>query len=284
MSYGLRNSLILLSALILIGLSGFLYHRFQIQPALEELRASVEEQNQIYEQMSDRVELYPVIEQNLERARQFVDGFGKALFPTHNPDQIYRYLIEINSTWPNIDFDYQFQDSTQTERYGIVQSSVSGEGEWRSVFEFIQFIEQSRPVQKIDNIQITPVNLEDAYERTRFTFTLSSYYARTGPFVDWEDLTITLNEPDHFSNPYYPLVRTIPPNEEQLVDVEQSRLIGVSTHRVFLRDQNGVFHSLEIGDRVWLGELTGIDINQRQARFRLNKGGLMEEILLEVTS
>ncbi|MEX2368057.1 MAG: hypothetical protein WD510_01005, partial [Balneolaceae bacterium] len=65
-------------------------------------------------------------------------------------------------------------------------------------------------------------------------------------------------------------------------NIESSRLIGISSSRIFLRDQNGRLVNLSVNDRVYLGSLEAIDVQEGRATFRLNKGGIIEAVTLEV--
>ncbi len=83
-------------------------------------------------------------------------------------------------------------------------------------------------------------------------------------------------------NPFRPLIHDIPANKEDLVDVEQSTLIGLSQGKVFLKDQNGEFTTLKPGDEVYLGELRSINQQDKSATFMLNKGGVVERVILTI--
>jgi hypothetical protein len=116
-----------------------------------------------------------------------------------------------------------------------------------------------------------------------FTFTLESYYQRIeiqeGPVAFSQ---LVLDEDVSTFNPFYPLIQTvIAPNEDDLVNVEQSRLIGLTGTRIFIVDQGGNVVSLSKGDDVYLGKLESIDLNSRSATFNLNKGGITELVTLE---
>lgn len=283
MSYALRNTLILLLFFVVIAGGGLLYIHFIQKSAIVEFEESVGEKQIEYNQMAVIAENFPVMESALARAEEFIDTYDKSLFPTSNPDQIYRYLAEINSDWPRVEFNFAFGDSTTQDQYGIVTSSITGVGSYRAVYNFINRIENSRPVQKINNIQVSPINQVGQYGNANFTFDLRSYYNRSDIFeTSDEELPIALRSPQLFHNPFYPLIRDVESNEENLTNVENSRLLGVSSSRIFLRDQDGRLVNLSLNDPVYLGNLLAIDVQRGSALFRLNKGGIIEEITMEV--
>lgn len=283
MSYGQRNTIILLLFFLLIVGSGYGYIHFFQKAEIENLQGRQTELQRTFDQMSLVVETYPLFESALQQSESFLNSYDKHLFPTHNPDQIYRYLNELNSQWPRIDFDFNFADSTTHDQYGIVQTTLNGTGSWRGVYGFINRIENSRPVQRVLDVQITPSNTPGEYRNVSFTLTLQSYYERrTSLKTNWEMLTVGMSTPDQFHNPFFPLIRSVGPNEEHLTDVESSQLLGIGGSRIYMKDQNGELVRLSLNDQVWLGRLIAIDVRQGTAHFRLNKGGLIEDVILEV--
>jgi len=281
MSYALRNTLILLVALLIIGASGYLFVHFYQKPKIEKLESEVTELQTDYDRKKAIADQLPALEAQLEESKLFIDNFDKTLFRTNNPDRVYRYLSLLSDTDP-IEFDYVFSDSTSNDRYGIINSQLSGMGSYRSVLNFLTRIENSEPVQKIEDLVISPVNQPDEYSFVSFTMRLSSYYDRMNYF----DVSGTPGISGRIAvasfNPFFPLIRDIEPNTENRINVEQSQLVGIGSGLIYLLDQSGSLQTLREGDRVYLGLLETININQGIAIFRLNKGGLIETVSLEV--
>lgn len=281
MSYGVRNTLILLFFLILILGGGYFLISWKQSPEIEQLEVRVESLQQEHRELSEIVELYPFYEDALNRAEEWIEEFDKSFFDTGHPDNIYRYLTELGAAGPRVTFSYQLQDSTQYDDYGIVTSTVNGRGPWNGVYRLINRIENSQPLQRLDQLEIRPVNEPGEYGNTHFSFRIRSYYGRTTPERD-RGQEVRLQTASLYHNPFFPLIRQVEPNEENLPDVENSRLIGLSDNRAFLRDQNGRMVQLRQGDAVYLGRMTAIDVRGGTAQFRLNKGGLIEQVTLEV--
>jgi len=283
MSYGVRNTLLLLLFFLLLCGGGMSFIHFIQKAEIQQLELNLQERTQEFEQMSQIVQIYPILESAIDQSETFLANYNKNLFPTHNPDQIFRYLSELNTHWPRIEFNFVFNDSTTHGEYGVVRTTINGNGSWQGVYDFMNRIENSRPVQRISDVQISPVHVAGEYGRVNFNFTLRSYYDRRSPLkADWEELLIAMRNPDQFHNPFFPMIRDVDPNEDDLVDVESSRLLGVGTSRVYLRNQRGELVRLSINDQVWLGRLESINVRRGEARFRLNKGGIIEEVTLEV--
>jgi Tfp pilus assembly protein PilO len=268
-------------ALIVIGAGGFLFIRFYQQPKIERLEEEVASLQTEYDNKKAIADQLPSLELQFEEAKMFIENFDKTLFRTENPDRIYRYLSLLGDTDP-IEFDYVFSDSTNTDRYGIVTSQLSGRGRYASVLNFLTRIENSEPVQKIENLVISPDGQEDGYNNVTFTMQLSSYYDRNNYFDETGTPDISGRISMATSNPFYPLIRSIEPNTENRINVEESQLVGIGNGIVYLLDQGGVLQTLREGDRVYLGRLESININQGIANFILNKGGIIETVSLEV--
>jgi len=281
MSYAIRNTIILLVVLFTIIGSGYSYIHFVQKSEIEELNKKVSELQQDYNQKSEIAAQLPVIQNQYDAAREFVENFDKALFSSNNPDDVYAFLIELSPGIDNPEFDFVFNDSTINEKYGVINASINGSGNYISAFNFINRIENSQAVQKINNINITPVGEVNNYSRVTFNFNLSSFYDRTSTLEKTGFFTY-LRPVDNFSNPFFPLIRDIPPNEDNLTNVENSRLVGITAKSVYLINQNGRMVQLNINDPVFLGNLERIDLRAGQAIFRLNKGGIVEMVTLEV--
>jgi len=59
-------------------------------------------------------------------------------------------------------------------------------------------------------------------------------------------------------------------------------LIGMTPSAVYLRDQDGQMVTLRPNDRVYLGRLETIDAQRGRVTFRLNRGGIIDVVTLEV--
>ncbi|REL38231.1 hypothetical protein DYD21_06380 [Rhodohalobacter sp. SW132] len=281
MSYALRNTLILLMVLIFITAGGYLIIHFYQLPQIDKLEQTIETDQAEYDNKREIADRLPDLEQQFVQSKEFIENFDKTLFRTNNPDQVYRFLSILSDTDP-IQFDYIYTDSTQTDRYGVVTSQLAGRGPYRAVLNFMTRIENSEPVQKIEELVISPVSQVDEYTFVTFNFRLRSFYDRHNYFNARNTPGVSGQIQFASHNPFFPLIRNVDPNTDDLIDVEQSQLVGIGSGIVYLLDQNGRLQTLQERDRVYLGRLESININQGYAIFRLNKGGIVETVSLEV--
>ena len=129
-------------------------------------------------------------------------------------------LITLSDSSPNID-------------YGIINSSIAGSREYRALTDFVNRIEHSQLLNKINNLTISPARQEKELTKVNFSFNLESYYRKLQFDSLNKDITIALDSDISTFNPIYPLIQpTIPSNVKGLTDVRASS-IGMTTKKYF---------------------------------------------------
>lgn len=282
MSYALRNTLILSLVFLLITGGGWAYLKFVQEPELESLQSQVTEKRTELSNKQQIANQYETLSKQYEDAQYYIKNYDKALYTSSNEDKVFDFINRLNSGSSITDFTFTFVDSTSQGRYGIINMQISGSGYYRNVVNFIRKIEFSKPINKIKNLNISPINNLESYGDVNFNFALSSYYSRSSALEPAELTIATSSTSGSVYNPFYPFIRDIQPNEEDLTDVESSSLVALSSNKVFLIDQNGTMQRLQVGDKVYLGKLETVNLNQQSATFELNKGGIIEHVTLEV--
>lgn len=85
-------------------------------------------------------------------------------------------------------------------------------------------------------------------------------------------------------NPFWPAVlSTLPPNRENLPEVDGATLLSITGTEAVIRARNGVFRLRE-GDRVYLGRVERIDPIKQLVRFRMNRGGIIDNVELQLAT
>lgn len=284
MSYALRNTLILLVVLLLIVGGGWSYLYFVQEARITELDKTVTTKRQDLKQKQQIASQYPTLVENLENAKYYFNNYDKALYLDNNEDQVFDFINNINSGSAYTDFTFAFQDSTIEGEYGIITMKITGEGYYRNFNNFIRKIELSKPLNKTEQYTVTPINELEEYGKITYSFILKSYYDRSR-IIENPTFDISSNTLASVYNPFYPMIQEdLKPNEDNLVNIEESDVIAISSDRVFLLDQNKYLKRLHLGDEVYLGNLETINLQNRSATFRLNKGGIVELVTLEVNN
>lgn len=291
MSYGLRNTIILLITLFLIQGIGFIHYKFILDRNLNNLKNSITLKRNDLNSKKNIDTQFNELNERYKVALEVMGNYDKILFSSNKPDDVYDFLNRINAAGGyEINFDYAYSDSSPNIDYGIINSSIAGSGEYRALTDFVNRIEHSKLLNKINNLTISPIRQQKKLTEKEltivvFSFNLESYYKKTSVFDSLnKDVTIALDSDISTFNPIYPLIQlSLPSNVRGLTDVRASKIIGMTNKKVFLRNQDGKIISLGIGDDVYLGKLVSIDSNNKSVVFNLDVGGIEEVITLEVT-
>ncbi|MEQ9266043.1 MAG: hypothetical protein RLN81_12515 [Balneolaceae bacterium] len=284
MSYAVRNTIILLVTLfIIIGL-GAAYSQIYLKNKINDLENELSAKQSDLSSKQNINADYAELITTYEAALNVIENYDKVLYESNKPDNVFDFLNKINEFEGNkIFFDFVYSDSIPDNEYGILESSIVGFGSYGAVVDFINSIEHSQLLNKVSEVVISPPRAEDDINDVNFSFILESYYQKTAILdsVSTEFAILKDSEVSRF-NPLYPLILpSVPNNTEGLVNVSSARIIGVTGSRVFL-SEGGKVISLKVGDKVYLGYLESIDIQQKKATFNLNKGGIQEVVTLEV--
>jgi len=284
MSYALRNTLILLVALLLIAGGAFTYLEFVQKSQIQDLSTELESLNNDYNSKIGIRDQYQPLLDRYNKARDIVMGYDKQMFDTNNPDDVYHYLSEINDVNLELYYDFNFQDSLVQDQYGVIQSRVVGTGMYSDFMTFVNKIENSVLLNKIENVSISLASNEETSDYVNFSMSLNSYYRKIQFEENFNDTErFRMNSSISVYNPLKPLVLNyIPINEDNLINIEGSRLIGLTSTRVFIIDQTGETQILKPGDKVYLGYLKEINVRENEVIFDLDKGGIKEQFTLKV--
>lgn len=283
MSYAVRNTIILLVVLTTFVGAGLSYIYFYQQPKLEDLEQNVEQTRQELNQKQQKANQLPMLENRFKEATKFFNNYNKGLYPNSNEDNVYDFLDRVSTGSAYTEFTFSFSDSTTHSQYGVISMQVTGQGYYRNFINFIRQIELSKPLNKVSEVTVNPINELDSYGKVNYRFSLKSFYDRV-KLLGEADLTIRNNVLGSVYNPFYPFIRSVKENENNLVNVENSQLLAISSNKIFLLDQQGIMQRLSEGDEVYLGELSSVNIDEGTAYFTLNKGGIVEQITLQVNN
>lgn len=281
MSYALRNTLILLTTLVLLVTAGWLYLTYQMDTVIHEQQTEINRKTTALNALTTKANDYIVIKER-HSAKQFEsENHNKELYPNSNVATVFDFLRQINTGNANTVMNFALRDSVVNPDHGIIRVKLDGEGLYSNLYNFILIMEQSKPVTRITNIRMVPRNLIEDLNRVQFEMDVNFYYARAGTQTDGQ-LVINRLIPTIVHNPLYPLVHQAPPNTNNLPDTERMRLVGLAGNGAYIIDQNGEFMFLTVGSRVYLGSLQSVNLNQKSATFRLNRGGIPDTVVLTI--
>lgn len=285
MSYAVRNTIILLVTLFLIVGLGLGYTKYFLAGKIQQLEQDLTAKEQDLDSKQNINSDFAELNLRYETALVVIENYNKALFNSNRPDEVFDFINLVNQESPEqVYFDYIFSDSIPENQYGIIQSSLSGYGDYGAFVSFINKIENSQLLNKVSNVIVSPGRNDDGPNGINFSLTLDSYYQKAELFDSSMTEFKIIEDPDISTfNPLYPLIQnTLPANSDNLLNAETARIVGLTSSRVFIINQFGKVVSLKVGDKVYLGYLSAINLENKTATFSLNKGGIQEVVTLEV--
>ena len=287
MNKKLRSTLALLGLLLLIvlvvGTYIFVFQRSDLnekQEKLKELNANSYDPVELADRY-DKLKIRSAILDSVLQSRKF--NIPKDL----SSIKFYNFMNNVVSNFSeHTEINIEFQKKERAKEFFYYEYKLSGSGFYNEIFKLIYSIEQSKELKKIINLTLgnmiktddegIPLFLVSFEMNTQVYFSNDNRFApevfvendlRTGPIYD----------------AFYPLIRNeIPPNIDELLDVQGSKLLALIPEGAFIADTHGNTYLIWEGEQVYLGYLTKIDYEENTVSFILNKGGIIEKITLEL--
>ncbi len=287
MNKKLRSTLGLVSLLLLIvvisGAYVFFFQRGKLnekRAKLEELKANEYNTEQLTQQYNDLLNRSSVLDSILA-ARKF--NIPKDL----SSIKFYNFINKMSASYSNItQVDVEYTAQKPDKEFFYHEYKLSGRATYNDLFSLIYSIEQSKELKKITGLALNNLVVEDNNGIPNFlvgfTMNAATYYSSNDRFV-----TASLVENNLTTAPvhdaFYPKIRNeIPPNYDQLLDVQDAKLLALIPEGAFLSDGKGGTYLVWEGEPVYLGYLTKIDYDKNKVSFILNKGGIIEKVELEL--
>lgn len=287
MNRKLKNTLVLAGVLLIIAAAGiiltFVVQRGKIKDKTKKvtsLRQNSYDTQTLLEQLK-AVKLKSAALDSILAARKY--NIPKTIAQT----RLYDFVNSISTGFSDqTHVDMEFQEDKKGKDYNYLIYKLSGTGEFNDVYRLIYAIEQSRELKKINSGAFTSyVSVdEDGVQHYMVNFNLIVFacYANDDRFTTAAFVENDLNAGTLY-NIYYPLIRNeLPPNLDDLLEVEGAKLLALVSEGAYLTDSKGNTFMLYEGDEVYLGYLTKIDYEKNRVTFILNKGGIIEKVHLEL--
>ncbi len=194
-------------------------------------------------------------------------------------------------------FDIALAGVTRNDAFSTLTYNVRGEGYFDSLYRFIWNVENGRGLYRIRNLNVEAITIQEENPETgvdrredivEFSMSVNAYFAGAEGMSAPDSLVVV---PDYVlpartlaSNPFYPLILDdLPPNTDNLVNIESDSLVSVIGEVAVFRDELGA-RPVRAGDRVYLGTITRVDPNEARLVADLNKGGIRERIEIDLAT
>jgi len=282
MNYALRNTLIL-SVLLILVFVGFLLGNNSSMKKLNEIKTSYENNQK---QLDELLAAHPDIKDHerfieaLKELEEKVKRESKIIPQKNDPTITYQYLLDICDNFcPELKFDFVYNRLSKVEDIDYYTFTITGTAPVRSFYSFIYQIERQYLLYIIESIKINEKFEDDiSTGKVEFTLVLNAYFEETAPElgeVPFRKLKYKNVEYD----PFYSRIHAPLPEEEEagFLDINLAGMIGLTPNKVFMKDQLGKIHILELGDRVAYGTLKSINWKEQLAIFQLNEIGITKD-------
>lgn len=211
-------------------------------------------------------------------------------------------------------FDILFKGMETGNEFNTYTFDLTGRGHFRDLYSLIWSIENSRTLYRVDNLKLNHIDIRTTDPKTlrptmdvmvSFDFTLTAYFGGVAGLSATDEigdspraLAYAVDPADDLppvpmsalpdrtprGNPFYPLIlQDLPPNTHDLVDVESAELTFIANGEAVFKWQDR-FVSVGAGESVYLGQIISVDPKNEQVVARLNKGGIIDEIVLVLDS
>ena len=287
MNKKIRSTLGLLGLLLLILIAGGIYIFVFQQGSISEKEEKLEELNaNVYDPEELRIRY-----ENLLKRSAVLDSILSARkfnIPQNlSSIKFYNFVNRILSGFSeDTQVNVEFVDQKRDKEFFVYEYKLTGGGYFNDVYKLIYAIEQSKELKKVTYLTLGNLIRTDAEGLPLFlvSFEMNAqvYYSSDNRFAPAEFVENNLSTGPIY-DAFYPLIRNeIPPNIDELLDVQGARLLAIIPEGAFIADTKGNTFLVWEGEQVYLGYLTMIDYNNSTVNFILNKGGIIEKVTLDL--
>ena len=287
MNKKIRSTLGLLGLLLLILIAGGIYIFVFQQGTISEKEEKLEELNaNVYDPEELRIRY-----ENLLKRSATLDSILSARkfnIPQNlSSIKFYKFVNNILSGFSeDTQVNVEFIELKRDKEFFVYEYKLSGGGYFNDVYKLIYAIEQSKELKKVTYLTLGNLIKTDAEGLplflVSFEMTAQVYYSSDNRFAPAEFVENNLSTGPIY-DAFYPLIRNeIPPNIDELLDVQGARLLAIIPEGAFIADTKGNTFLVWEGEQVYLGYLTMIDYNNSTVNFILNKGGIIEKVTLDL--
>ncbi len=287
MNRKLKNTLILIALLLIIVVAGSLFTFLGQKVNIDERKKKLNDLNLNAYNTEELMEQLNTLKYRAIELDSIL-ALRKFNIPVKlHQSEFYNFINKISFNFaPESFVNIEYQDITVEKHYKYYTYKLSGTAYFNDVYKMIYGIEQSKELKKITSIafnNFVQVDEEGVpHYFVTYNINCSVYFSDNDQFASSVSKENRLT-PNPLYDIFYPLIRNeIPPNVDNLLDVQSAELLALIPEGAFLSNAGGTTYLLWEGDKVYLGYLTEIDYDENVVHFVLNKGGIIEKITLSL--
>lgn len=287
MNKKLKSTLGLVALLVILLVAGGIYIFLVQRGKLNEKKAKLTELNQTVQDPEELQQKY----QNLVARSQILDSIlssRKFNIPQNiSSIKFFNFINSIVASFPEeSQVNIEYLGQKPEKEFFAHEYKISGGAYFNDAYHLIYAIEQSKELKKIPSVSFSNLIKTDEdgipLFMVNFDFNVLVFFSSDNRFAPAEFVENNLSTGPVY-DVFYPLIRNeIPPNIDNLLDVQGAKLLALIPEGAFVADTKGNTYLVWEGEQVYLGYLTKIDYNNNTVGFILNKGGIIEKLTLEL--
>lgn len=283
----IKNTIILILVLLLLGGSGAIFSYVYLDDKVEE---RVKKLGELKLTEYNTEELQAQLDALMKQAGSLdsILALRKFNIPYKlKQSSFFNFVNKISFSFsPKSFVNIEYVDMRPGQNFNFYEFKLSGTAFFNDLYKLVYGIEQSKELKKVVSGDIRNlVQVDDdgmPHYLVNYTLNVNVYFADNDRFATSEFKENRL-KPNPLYDIFYPLIRDeIPPNINKLLDVQTAQLLALVPDGAFLSDASGNTFLLWEGDEVYLGYLTEIDFDKSEVSFILNKGGIIEKQILSL--
>ncbi|MBU2494065.1 MAG: hypothetical protein KJ571_15670 [Bacteroidetes bacterium] len=281
----IKNTLIILTILIFIVLGSGLYTFVLQKGDIDERKNKIKELNLNAYNTADLIDQLNALKARSAELDSILNLRKFNIPVSLSQSSFYDFVNKVSFGFsPHSFVNIEYTDTKQAGDFMFYKYDLSGVAFFNDLYKLIYAIEQSKELKKILMVAFNDfVKVDDEknpYYLVNYKISVAVYYSFNADFA-----SKVIKENSLVPNPiydiFYPLIRNeIPPNTDNLLDVQNATLLALIPDGAFIADGQGTTYLLWEGDQVYLGYLTEIDFDNSTVRFILNKGGIIDKVEL----
>lgn len=287
MSGKVKNTIILFVILLLIGIGGAVYTFVMQKGKIDEREKKIEDLMMYQMDTEALIEQLTILKDRVAELDSIL-ALRKYNIPQNlSQSSFYDFVNKVTFSFsPNSFVNIEYDRVENLENFSYYVFRLSGTADFNDLYKLIYAIEQSKELKKVTSSSMNNFVEVDEERVPHYlvTFNISAavYFSVHDRFASAELVENRL-VPNPVYDIFYPLIRNeIPPNTDNLLDVQDASLLALIPDGAFMADPEGNTFLLWEGDKVYLGYLTEINYEKNSVEFILNKGGIIEKVSLSL--
>jgi len=287
MSSKVKNTIIILVIMVILGLAGGLFNYVLLKGKVDDREQKIKELR-LYSLDTDVLTEQLIMLSAKVAQLDSILANRKYNIPFDLPQSdFFDFINNVSFSFsPHSYVNIEYEETETGTNFNIYHFLLNGVAEFEDLNRLVYAIEESKLLKKISRVELSNNIKVDADGIAHY---LVTFRMRVAIYSSSDDRFYVKNfvenklEPNPVYDIFYPLIRNeIPPNKEGLLDVQSASLLALIPDGAFLSDVNGNTYLLWEGDKVYLGYLTNINYQANEANFVLNKGGVVENVTLKL--